>query len=154
MHCAQPELHEVAQRCNFSLYSAPRGSPHNIGEALVATHPVIRTNPVTGWKSVYAVGQHVSHINDVTPLESKALMDWFLDLILKNHDLQVRHKWVSVGDVAIWDNRSMYHTGTPDYDDLGEREMRRSVSIGEKPFFDPNSRSRREALAENQTNGH
>ena len=154
MHCAQPELHESAKRGNFSLYSAPRGSPHDIGEALEATHPVIRTNPVTGWKSLYPIGQHVSHINDVTPLESKALMDWFLDLILKNHDLQVRHTWRNVDDVAIWDNRCMLHTGTPDYDGLSDRSLRRSISVGEKPMFDPKSRSRREALVEKQTNGH
>jgi alpha-ketoglutarate-dependent taurine dioxygenase len=53
-------------------------------------HPVIRTNPVTGWKSVYPVGGHVSHINGVTDLESKNLLDWFLELVYKNHDLQVR----------------------------------------------------------------
>ena len=76
-----------------------------------------------------------------------------MDLILKNHDLQVRHTWKNLGDVAIWDNRCCYHTGTPDYEGLGERSLRRAVSVGEKPYFDPNSRSRREALAEAQANG-
>lgn len=47
---------------------------------------------------------------------------------------------------AIWDNRSVYHSGTNDYADLGPRTGQRAVSIGEKPYFDPNSTGRREAL--------
>ena len=31
----------------------------------------LRTNPVSGWKSIFPVGGHVSHINDVSELESK-----------------------------------------------------------------------------------
>lgn len=63
-------------------------------------------------------------------------------------DLQVRFKW-SENDVAIWDNRSVFHTATNDY--YGKRSGNRVVSLGEKPFFDPNSRSRREALAAEQS---
>jgi alpha-ketoglutarate-dependent taurine dioxygenase len=47
---------------------------------------------------------------------------------------------------AIWDNRSFFHTATFDYDHLGERTGNRSVGIAEKPYFDPNSKSRTEAL--------
>ena len=48
----------------------------------------------------------------------------------------------------MWDNRSAFHSATFDYDDLGERFGNRAVGIGEAPYFDPNSRSRTEALAE------
>ena len=50
--------------------------------------------------------------------------------------------------VAIWDNRSVYHAATPDYlfQGLGERQGSRSVSLGERPCFDPESTSRRQAL--------
>lgn len=48
---------------------------------------------------------------------------------------------------AIWDNRSVFHTATFDYDDQGERFGNRAVGLGEKPYFDPLSSSRREALA-------
>jgi alpha-ketoglutarate-dependent taurine dioxygenase len=30
-----------------------RGSPLNVGQKLEAVHPVIRTNPVTGWKGIF-----------------------------------------------------------------------------------------------------
>ncbi len=48
---------------------------------------------------------------------------------------------------AIWDNRSVFHSATFDYDGLGERFGNRVVGIGEKPFFDPDSKSKAEALA-------
>lgn len=49
--------------------------------------------------------------------------------------------------MAIWDNRSVFHTATDDYFELGGiRRGDRVVSLGEKPSFDPNSKSRREAL--------
>jgi hypothetical protein len=53
---------------------------------------------------------------------------------------------------AIWDNRSVFHTATFDYEGLGERFGNRVVGIGERPFLDPNSKSKAEALAA-ETNG-
>jgi len=45
---------------------------------------------------------------------------------------------------AIWDNRSTFHTATLDYDGLGDRYGSRVVGVGEKPYYDPNSTSRRD----------
>ncbi|KAI1653338.1 TauD-domain-containing protein [Daldinia decipiens] len=146
---AQPAFNEAADRNNFKIYSAPRGAPENVGEVLEAVHPVVRTNPVTGWKSVFAVGHHVKHIHGLSEDESRSFLDWFVQLIVENHDLQVRFRWQQPNDLAIWDNRSVYHAATPDYlnQGLGERSGYRAVSLGEKPYFDPKSKSRREALA-------
>jgi hypothetical protein len=56
--------------------------------------------------------------------------------------------------VAIWDNRSAFHTATLDYDGQGERYGNRVVGVGERPFYDPSSKSRRDALEEEYfTNG-
>lgn len=144
---AQPGFIEAAERGGYTLYEKPRGSPENVGKELKAVHPVVRTNPVSGWKSIFPVGGHVSHIDGITELESKALLKWFSRLLVDNHDLQVRFKWKSPNDIAIWDNRSTFHTATYDIEDQGERYGVRTVSIGEKPFYDPESKSRREALA-------
>ncbi|KAL2133533.1 hypothetical protein VTI74DRAFT_2219 [Chaetomium olivicolor] len=145
----QPGFNKVAERSGFKVYDKPRGAPENVGEELKAIHPVVRTNPVTGWKSIFPVGGHVSHINGVTEEESQKLLDWFLDLVYKNHDLQVRFKWKSPNDIAIWDNRSVFHTATFDYLDgsYGERFGNRAVGLGERPYLDPNSTSRRAALS-------
>lgn len=148
---AQPGFNDAAARNGFEIYSKERGAPENVGEVLEAVHPVVRTNPVTGWKSVFAVGHHVKRINGLSEAESRHFLEWFVRLIVENHDLQVRYRWKAVNDVAIWDNRSVYHTATTDYlfeEGLGERKGSRAVSLGERPYFDGQSKSRREALAE------
>jgi alpha-ketoglutarate-dependent taurine dioxygenase len=143
---AQPGFGAAAKENGFELYSKPRGSPDNVGSDLTAQHPVIRTNPVTGWKSIFAVGHHVQQINGLTQEESRRNLDWFVQLIVENHDLQVRHRWENENDLAIWDNRSVYHTATYDYEGLGARTGQRAVSLGERPYLDLNSKSRREDL--------
>jgi alpha-ketoglutarate-dependent taurine dioxygenase len=144
---SQPGFIEAAERGGFKIYDQARGAPENIGSSLTAVHPVVRTNPTSGWKSIFPIGGHISHINDVTDLESKALLEWFERLLIDNHDLQVRLKWQNKNDVAIWDNRSVFHTATYDIEGQGERYGVRTVSVGEKPFFDPASKSRAESLA-------
>lgn len=44
---------EQSRKNGFTLRTLPRGAPENSGDAFRAVHPVIRTNPVTGLKSVY-----------------------------------------------------------------------------------------------------
>lgn len=48
--------------------------------------------------------------------------------------------------IAIWDNRSVYHAATFDYSE--KRTGQRAVGLGEKPYLDPASVSRREALGQ------
>ncbi|KAM0469438.1 hypothetical protein ACHAP7_010018 [Fusarium lateritium] len=146
----------------WKVYEEPRGNPGNIGDDLKAIHPVVRTNPVTGWKSIFAIGNFPKRINELSERESKELLESFYRRIEENHDLQVRFRWRSPNDigeysscvwccganlfVAFWDNRSAFHSATNDYDGLGERTGHRAVGIGEKPFLNPNSQSRSEAL--------
>ncbi|KAI0141694.1 TauD-domain-containing protein [Xylariaceae sp. FL1272] len=146
---AQPMFNDTAASNGFGVFTGPRGAPENVGEVLEANHPVIRTNPVTGWKSVFAVGYHVKRILGLADAESEHFLKWFVNLIMENHDLQVRHHWDNVNDLAIWDNRSAYHAATPDYVEggFGDRTGSRAVSLGEKPYFDPESTSRKEGLA-------
>ena len=68
-----------------------------------------------------------------------------MQLVTQNHDAQVRYKW-NKNDVAIWDNRSNWHCATYDYDEtrIGDRVC----SLGEAPYLDLSSQSRRQALAE------
>jgi len=121
----------------------PRGAPENYGSDLTAIHPVVRTNPVTGFKGLFVNRGFTKRIVELTEEESDDVLNFLYKHISENHDLQVRYRW-QVDDVAIWDNRSTFHTATNDYVD--NREGNRVVSLGERPFFDPNSKSRREAL--------
>jgi alpha-ketoglutarate-dependent taurine dioxygenase len=101
---AQPIFNQSAKDNEFQLYTAPRGSPENVGDSLTAVHPVVRTNPVTGWKSVFAVGHHAKQINGVSEAESDHLLSWFVRLIVENHDLQVRYRWQNNNDVGEYKN--------------------------------------------------
>jgi len=141
----QPNFNKVAKEHGLELIETDRGAPENTGLDFEASHPVVRTNPVTGWKSLFGAGHqvHAGWIDGVTERESEIIKAYFLQLIADNHDLQVRFRW-NKNDLAIWDNRSVFHTATNDY--AGKRQGNRVVSLGEKPYFDPTSVSRREAL--------
>lgn len=144
---SQDLFHKLGDSKNFALYSQTRGAPENVGDQLIAQHPIVRTNPVTGWKSLFAVGHHFTRINEVSALESALIKQFILDTLVASHDIQVRFKW-SQNDLAIWDNRSTYHSATFDYLGIAERTGVRTVGIGERPYLDAESKLQSEAVYE------
>ncbi|KAI9043936.1 TauD/TfdA dioxygenase family protein [Aspergillus affinis] len=138
-------FHDEARRLGNPLRKGIRGSPLNSGEELTAVHPVIRTNPVSGWKSVYVNKGFTKRINGVTKDESDMLLHYLFNLVTQNHDAQVRFRW-NKNDMAIWDNRSTWHCATYDYAEA--RAGDRVCSLGEAPYLDPQSKSRKQALGE------
>lgn len=66
------------------MYSGQRGVLENKDELFEAMYLVIRMNPVTAWRSIYVVEQHVSHINRLSEDESNNLLDWFLQLVIES----------------------------------------------------------------------
>jgi alpha-ketoglutarate-dependent taurine dioxygenase len=75
------------------LFEGPRGAPENIGGYLTAVYPVVRTNPVTGWKSIFSVGPFAKRINELSIPESDRLLKEFTDTVAMQPEMQVRHKW-------------------------------------------------------------
>ncbi|CRG85257.1 hypothetical protein PISL3812_02365 [Talaromyces islandicus] len=138
-------FHDEAARLGNPLREGVRGSPLNQGSSLKAVHPVIRTNPVTGWKSVFVNKGFTKRINGVTKDESDILLNYLFNLVTQNHDAQVRFRW-SKNDLAVWDNRSNWHCATYDYDET--RVGDRVCSLGEAPYLDLDSKSRRQWLSE------
>lgn len=163
---------DEAERLGNPLRKGIRGNPLNQGDRLTAVHPVIRTNrklnmmdrillgwrlqrkwvsmltykpciAVTGWKSVYVNKGFTKRINGVTKDESDLLLGYLFNLVTQNHDAQVRFKW-RANDLAIWDNRSMWHCATYDY--VEARSGDRVCSLGEAPFLDSTSKGRRADL--------
>ncbi|KAJ3135373.1 hypothetical protein HK100_002816 [Physocladia obscura] len=129
-----------------TINEGPRGAPEDVGKNLDAVHPVIRTNPVTGWKGVFVNRGFTRRINELSKDESDIVLEHLYNVITQNHDLQVRFRW-NKNDVAVWDNRSAVHTATTDFDpDQFIRFGQRATSLGERPYFDSKSTSRREAL--------
>ena len=91
---------------------SPRGSPLNKDLEFAPVHPVVRTHPVTGWKSLFAgVGLHVSRINDVYNYEDQMIRDYVMRLITRNHDGIARMHWTEQA-CAIWSNECTLHAAT------------------------------------------
>ena len=96
-----------------------------------AEHPVVRTHPVTGRKSLFVSSADTRAIKGMKPGESDDLLQ-----ILFRHaetpEFQVRFRW-RAGDVAFWDNRCTQHYAAADYWPQ-ERIMHRVTVEGERPF--------------------
>ncbi|KAI5450562.1 hypothetical protein NCC49_003017 [Naganishia albida] len=137
-------FHDEARRLGIKLRSGERGSPYNQGDNLQAVHPVIRTNPVTGWKGLFVNKAFTKRINDVTKDESDFLLNYLFTLQHSSFDNMVRFKWAR-NSIALWDNRTTQHSATYDYSEA--RAGDRACSVGEAPYFDASSISRREALS-------
>ncbi|KAG2204694.1 hypothetical protein INT47_011990 [Mucor saturninus] len=112
-----------------------------------ATHPVIRTHPVTGWKALFVQPGFTSSIVGLSRRESDIILKHLFEHIAGGVDFQVRFKWQE-NSVAVWDNRSTVHNAIFDYLDIGKRHGWRVTPQAEAPYFDPKSKSRKQDLAE------
>lgn len=102
-----------------------------------AVHPVVRTHPVTGWKSIYVNPTFTREILGVSAEESKWILEFLERQVEANLKFQVHFRWEKES-VAIWDNRCTLHASMPDYHPYHRRGVRVTVS-GEQPFYDPTS---------------
>jgi alpha-ketoglutarate-dependent 2,4-dichlorophenoxyacetate dioxygenase len=91
-----------------------------------AVHPLIRTIPRSGRKSLY-LASHASRILDWPVPEARLLLRDLME-----HATQPRfvycHAW-RVGDLVIWDNRATMHRGRPFEDTKYRRELRRVTTL-------------------------
>jgi taurine dioxygenase len=95
----------------------------------VMHHPVVRTHPVTGRRSLFVNGNYTARIDGMTERESDALLRFLFDHV-RDPLFQCRFRWTP-GAVAFWDNRCTQHYGVPDY--RGRRVMHRVVIRGDRP---------------------
>lgn len=124
-------------------YREVRGA-ENVGAQVVSDHPVVRTNPITGWKSLYYSVIHNRYINELDYDESLAVMQFIERSLTENHEYLIKIRWQK-NDIAIWDNRSTFHSATMDYDGQSSyREGFRVTTLGEIPYLDPASISIKE----------
>lgn len=96
----------------------------------VAEHPVVRTHPETGRKSLYVNVAHTLRFADMTEAESAPLLQYL-------HQHQVRPEFTcrfswAVGSMAFWDNRCALHNPVNDYHGY-RRVMHRITLAGTRP---------------------
>ncbi|MCJ1317606.1 hypothetical protein MMC15_002931 [Xylographa vitiligo] len=108
-------------------------------------HPLVRVHPATGWKSLWVNRAMTVRIVGLDQAESDLILNYLYDVYERNVDIQVRFKW-SPHASALWDNRITQHIASWDYEGNEPRHGTRVTSLAEKPFFDAEAPSRREAL--------
>lgn len=74
-------------------------------EAVTTEHPLIRTNPVTGWNGLFFNPGFVTKIVGIPKLESDSIIQYLTEIIATTQEAHVRFQWRE-NDVAFWDNRS------------------------------------------------
>lgn len=94
-------------------------------------HPLVRTNPDNGRKSLFVGSMTIREIEGLDPEEGRALVRELLEHTTRN-EFVYRHKWRR-GDLLCWDNRSTIHTATPCDRHRFERIMHRTSVKGTRP---------------------
>lgn len=103
----------------------------DVTKAPGAKHPVIRTHPATGGKSLYLGRRLNGYIEDLPVAESEALLDRLWAHCAKP-EFAWTHQW-AVGDLLIWDNRCAIHRRDA-FDGSQRRVMHRAQIKGKQPF--------------------
>jgi len=95
-----------------------------------ASHPIIRTHPVTGRKAIYLSRRSHAYIEGLELDESEALLD-----PLWRHVTQPELIWTQIwkaGDLVLWDNRCTIHRRDC-FDPNARRLMHRTQIKGDVP---------------------
>jgi alpha-ketoglutarate-dependent 2,4-dichlorophenoxyacetate dioxygenase len=91
-----------------------------------AVHPLVRTLPRSGRRSLY-LASHASRIIDWPVPEGRLLLHDLMEHATRPA-LVYRHAW-RVGDLVIWDNRATMHRACPFDDQAHRRELRRVTTL-------------------------
>jgi len=98
--------------------------------------PLVRTHPVDKSKVLYFNQIKIENILGMTPEESHDLLDELLEMALRPEFIYA-HQW-RMGDMLIWDNRSVFHkAGHKKGESYAEDEHRtlwRITIRGDRPF--------------------
>ena len=78
-----------------------------------AVHPVVVRHPESGRKLLFVNRDFTSHINEVPPAESRAILEFLCDHIARPH-WSMRFRWTN-HSIAFWDNRCTQHYAVWDY---------------------------------------
>ena len=106
------------------------GGPERYGQtfknAPPVEQPIVQVHPETGRKLLYLSELTTTHIKDLHPNESDALLNMLFEHI-NWKELQFRLYWEK-NTIAMWDNRCTVHYAVRNYTE--EREMHRVTVLG------------------------
>jgi taurine dioxygenase len=96
----------------------------------LAEHPVVRTHPETGRKTLYVNVAHTVRFKDMSEEESAPILDYLFRHQIRP-EFTCRFHW-EPGSIAFWDNRCAQHNPVNDYHGY-RRLMHRITLKGDKP---------------------
>ena len=95
-------------------------------------HPLVRTLPETGRKSLYFNPIRIEAIEGLEEAETIKLLDALIDHGTQTK-YQYRHQW-RLNDLVMWDNRCLLHKANGDYDHSRTRYLYRVMLHGDAPY--------------------
>jgi taurine dioxygenase len=125
-------IHRYSARRRVADSPRPKLTQAQLDETPDIAHPIVRTHPYTGRKSLYVTAGECIGIEGMPDDEAVDLIDE-LDAHCVRPEFLYRHKW-PVGDLLMWDNTSSMHLAICDYALPERRLMHRTTVIGTVPF--------------------
>jgi taurine dioxygenase len=125
-------IHRYSARRRVADSPRPKLTQAQLDETPDIAHPIVRTHPYTGRKSLYVTAGECIGIEGMPDDEAVDLIDE-LDAHCVRPEFLYRHKW-QVGDLLMWDNTSSMHLAICDYALPERRLMHRTTVIGTVPF--------------------
>jgi taurine dioxygenase len=127
-HAAYEGLSEPLREMCDGLTALHDAAPHGMPE-ITTIHPVVRTHPVTGRKSLFVNEHFTRRIVEMSHRESEMLLNYLIQWVSKPA-FTVRYKW-KTGTIAMWDNRCTQHYVLSDFDE--QRIIQRVTIMGDTP---------------------
>ena len=125
-------VHRYSSRRRIADSPRPKLSAQQLAETPDIAHPIVRTHPYTGRKSLYVTAGECIGIEGMPQDEAVDLIAE-LDAHCVKPEFLHRHKW-QVGDLLMWDNATSMHLAICDYALPQRRLMHRTTVIGTVPF--------------------
>jgi taurine dioxygenase len=125
-------IHRYSARRRVADSPRPPLTRAQLDETPDIAHPIVRTHPYTGRKSLYVTAGECIGIEGIPDDEAVDLISE-LDAHCVRPEFLYRHKW-QVGDLLMWDNAVSMHLAICDYALPERRLMHRTTVIGTVPF--------------------
>ncbi|GGV22434.1 TauD/TfdA family dioxygenase [Streptomyces spectabilis] len=111
---AMKELLDPMTAVHNGLLAWEGATPPPEYDVPVNVHPVVARHPDTGRKLLFINGIYVSHIEQLSKGESRAIIDMLVKQITNTALLSCRVRWTP-NTLVFWDNRCVQHHAIWDY---------------------------------------
>jgi taurine dioxygenase len=125
-------IHRYSARRRVADSPRPKLTGEQLAETPDIAHPIVRTHPYTGRKSLYVTAGECIGVEGMPEDEGVDLIAE-LDAHCVRPEFLYRHEW-QVGDLLMWDNATSMHLAVCDYALPERRLMHRTTVIGTVPF--------------------